>query len=125
MSRRAITIRPVGRLDQATMRELLRLCRDRADHRDQRPMVLDLVAVSDCDLAGLQGLTELAQGWCGLPVRVRGARWAQFLPAMQAVGLGDLTETRDRIRLLVHPPPAADPAPRGGGRWRHVAASRP
>lgn len=125
MFRRVEKIRPVGRLDQAAVSELSGHCREQAGQGNRRAMVLDLAAVSDCDLAGLLGLAELAQGWCGLPVRVRGARWSQFLLAIQAVGLGEVSETRNRIRVLVHPQPAVAAAPRSGSRSRPTAASRP
>lgn len=100
MHRQSKTIRLVGTLDTVAADELLGYCRGLAE-QGRRQVVIDMSAVAECDLNGLVGLNEVHAGRFGLPTRVIGARWSQFLPALQAAGLRDVPEVRDQIRTLV------------------------
>jgi hypothetical protein len=103
MHRHSKTILLVGTVDAGAAGELLEYCRGLAE-QGWRWALIDMSAVAECDLDGLLGLSEVHAGGCGLPVRVIGARWSQFLPALHATGVGDLPALRDRIRALVTAP---------------------
>jgi hypothetical protein len=113
-----------GTIDRAAANELVVHCR-RLTEQGWRRLLIDIRAVSACDDAAVAGLTELREGWCGLHTEVVGARWAQFLPAVQAVPYREVVEVRRAIRaLLGDARGAADRSARAmAAPGRHRAAS--
>lgn len=98
----------VGTIDLVSVYWLRGRCH-RAVGRRRSRLVIDLTAVTGCDIDGLVGLAEFAAG--PRRARVVGARWAQFLPALLAVDYGGLAAERDRVRALIDPAAGHDRAP--------------
>ncbi|MCD2192014.1 hypothetical protein LQ327_01235 [Actinomycetospora endophytica] len=68
-------------VDERAATHLTARCSLLARHGARR-VVIDVSGVARCEPAGLVGLWELHQGRCGLRVRLTGAHWAQFVPAL-------------------------------------------
>ena len=100
MGHGATTVVLAGELDQAAVGDLVGYCRGLAT-QGRHHLAVDMAGVVGCDHEGLVGLGELAAGSSGLMVRLVGARWSQFLPALLAVAVADLDAERDRVRAVL------------------------
>lgn len=89
-----------GTIDAASATELVEHCR-RLSEQGWRRLVIDVHAVTACDDPGLAGLVELHQGRSGLEVTVVGARWSQFMPALQAAPYRAVVDVQRAIRTLL------------------------
>lgn len=70
-----------GTVDGHTADELAERCGRLADSGVHQ-VLLDLSGVTRCDEAGMIGLAELREGWCGLEVRLVGVGWWQVVSTL-------------------------------------------
>jgi hypothetical protein len=105
------TITCSGVMDKHAAGQLAERCSRLAD-RGARKVILDVSGVARCEPAGLVGLWELREGWCGLPVRVIGGHWAQFVSALLHAGADDFEDHYRMIQALLNDPRPAVPARR-------------